>query len=87
MHVVLDRLARGFGGRREQRPDIDVEADVGECRSDHLLAAIVAVLADLGDEDARAAALVLLEFGDAFLHSADGVRHADLPPVDAGDRI
>jgi hypothetical protein len=28
----------------------------------------VAVLADLGDEDARAAALVLLELGHALLH-------------------
>jgi hypothetical protein len=61
VHVVLDRLARGFFGRREQRPDIDVEAEIGERRGDDLLAAVVAVLADLGDQDARAAALVLLE--------------------------
>ena len=30
VHVVLHRLARGFGGRREQRPDVDVEAEIGE---------------------------------------------------------
>ena len=42
---------------------------------------------NLGDEDARAAALVLFEFGDAFLHIRHGVRHANLPPVDAGDRF
>src|ERR1700733_5257406 len=47
----------------------------------------MAVLADLGDEDARAAPLIVLEFGDEFLHPLDGVRHADLPPVDAGDRL
>ena len=78
VHVILDRLARGFGRRREQRPDIDVEADIGERRRDHLLAAIVAVLADLGDEDARAAAFILLEFGDAFLHTAR--RRPTCPP-------
>ena len=29
----------------------------------------------------------VLEFGDALLHPFDGVRHADLPPVNAGDRL
>ena len=87
VHVVLDRLARGFRRRREQGPDIDVEAEIGERRGDHLLAAVMAVLADLGDQDARAAAFLVLEFGDALLHPLDGVRHADLPPVDAGDRL
>jgi hypothetical protein len=47
--------------RGEQRPDVDVEAEIGEGRGDHLLAAVVAVLADLGDQDARPAALVGLE--------------------------
>ena len=50
MHVVLDRLARGFRRRRKQRPDIDVEAEIGKGRRDHLLPAVVAVLADLGDQ-------------------------------------
>ena len=58
VHVVLDRVARGFLGRLEQRADVDVEAEVGERGGDHLGAAVVAVLAELGDEDARAAALV-----------------------------
>ncbi len=61
MHVVFDRLPRGLGRRGEQRPDIDVEAEIGEGRGDHLLAAVVAVLADLGDQDARPAAFVGLE--------------------------
>ena len=47
--------------RREQRADVDVEAEVGEGRGDDLLAAVVAVLAHLGDQDARAAAFVVLE--------------------------
>ena len=71
--VVLDRLARGFRRRRKQRADIDVEAEIGERRRDHFLAAVVAVLADFGDQDARPAAFVLLEFGDALLHPLDGV--------------
>ncbi len=87
MHVVLDRLARGFRRRREQRADIDVEAEIGKGACDHLLAAVVAVLADLGDQDARAASFIVLEFGDELLHPCNGVRHADLPSIDAGDRL
>src|SRR3954470_4532097 len=34
--VVLDRLAGGLGGGREERPDVDVEAEIGEGRGDHL---------------------------------------------------
>ena len=56
VHVALDRLPRGFLRRREQRADHDVEAEILERRRDHLLAAVVAVLAGLGDQDARAAA-------------------------------
>src|SRR6185437_13575899 len=51
--VIFDRLTRRFVGGGEQRSDIDVEADIGKGRCDHLLAAVVAVLADLGDQDAR----------------------------------
>ena len=87
VHVVLDRLPRGFARRREQRPDIDVEAEIREGRRDHLLPAVVAVLPDLGDEDARAAPFVLLEVGDELEHARDGFVHADLPLVDAGQRF
>ena len=79
--------ARGFGRRREQRADIDVEAEIGEGRRDHLLPAVVAVLADLGDQDARAAAFVGLERRDQLLHARDRIGHADLPLVDAGNRL
>ena len=71
MHVVLDRLARGFRGRREQRADVDVEAEIGEGRRDHLLPAVVAVLTDLGDEQARAAAFRSLEIFDQLAHAFD----------------
>ena len=75
-------------GRREQRADVDVEAEIGERRRDHLLAAVVAVLADLGDQDARPPAFIGFELGDELLHARDGFRHgADLPLVDAGDRL
>jgi hypothetical protein len=58
VHVVLDGLACRLGRASRTAADVDVEAEVGEGRGDHLLAAVVAVLADLGDQDARPAALV-----------------------------
>ena len=61
MDVVVDRLLGGFGRGLEQGADVDVEAEIGEGGGDHLLAAVVAVLAHLGDQDARAAALRLGE--------------------------
>ena len=68
VHVVLDRLPRRFIRRRTQGPDIDVEAKIGERGRDHFLPAIVPVLAHLGDQDARAAALVLFEYLDEAQH-------------------
>ena len=63
VHVVVDRLLGDLLGRGEQRPHVDVEAHVGERRDDHLLAAVVAVLAHLGDQDARTPSLGLGELG------------------------
>ncbi len=68
VHVVLDRLARGFVGHLEERPDVDVEAEVGEGRGDDLHAAVMAVLPDLDDEHARPAALRLGEGVDLAPH-------------------
>ena len=80
--------ARRLRRRREQRADIDVEAEIGEGRGDDLLAAVVAVLAHLGDEDARAAAVGLLEGRDHARHARDALSvMPDLPLVDAGDRL
>ena len=51
--VVVDGLPGRLLRRLEQRADIDVEAEIGEGRGDDLLAAVVTVLAELGDQDTR----------------------------------
>ncbi len=73
MHVVLDRLPRGFLRRLEQRADVDVEAEVGEGGGDDLGAAVVAVLAELGDHQPRPAALGGDEGVDLALRSRSQV--------------
>ena len=87
VHIVLDRLAGRLLRRREERADIDVEAEIGESRGDHLLAAVMAVLAHLGDQDARPSPVARGE-GRGQVEDAPHrcVLHADLPFVDAGDR-
>ncbi len=72
--VVLDRLARGLLGRLEERTDVHVEAEVGEGGGDHLHAAVVAVLAELHDQHARAAPLLLGEGCDVRGHRARSPR-------------
>ena len=82
--VVLDRLAGAFRRRRKQRADVHVEAEIGKGRGDHLLAAIMAVLADLGDQNPGAAAVVSLEGGGHSQGAAHSVIHLpDLLPVNA----
>src|SRR5262245_21436465 len=53
VHIVLDRLARRLLRSLEEGTDLDVEAEVGERRRDHLGTAVVAVLTELRHEDAR----------------------------------
>ena len=53
MDVVVHRFGRGFLGCLEQWSDIDVETDIGEARGHDLLAAIVPILSQLGDQDPR----------------------------------
>ena len=55
MDALGRRQRRDFLRRREQRTNLDLEAKVGEGRGDDLLPAVVAVLAHLGDENARPA--------------------------------
>src|SRR5260370_35200003 len=86
MGVVLDRLARGFLGRLEQGPDIDVEADTGEGRGDDLGAAVVAVLAELDDEHARPPPLAPGEGLDLALDAAIALVALVESAIDAGDR-
>ena len=52
-----DGVARGLGRRLEQGPDLHLEAQVGEGGSHHLLPPVMAVLAHLGDVDARRASV------------------------------
>src|ERR1700749_2798334 len=86
MDVVLHRLARDLLRRREKGSDIDVEAQVGESRSDNFLPAIVAVLTDLGDENARPPPVVLQEGFRHTQHARDRrLIHASLPSIDADD--
>ena len=84
VHVVLDRLARAFLGRLEQRAHVDVEAQVGEGRGNDLGAAIVAVLAELGDHHARTAALLFGEGGDLVLERFPAFGRVVGCGVDAG---
>ena len=86
VHVGLDGLAGDLGRRLEQRADVDVEAEVGERRGDDLLAAVVAVLADLGDEDPRLAAVIEGELLDERPHLGDVGRVPDLLAVHPANR-
>src|SRR5262249_31644481 len=62
VNVVFDRVACYFGRRLEERSDIDVETEIGECGCDDLRAAIVPILSHLGDQDSRPTPLDTLEF-------------------------
>ena len=66
MHVVFDRLTRSLGRRLEERTHVHVETAVGVTRSYHLGAAVVSVLAHLGDHDTRLTALLLGELLGQF---------------------
>ena len=101
MHVVFDRLAGAFFGRLEQRAHVYVKAEVGKGRSHDLGAAVMAVLAELGDHHARAAAFRLskrVDFGfqgfPAFgrvisgcIHSGHLLRIGAVAPVNFFERI
>ena len=87
MHVVLDGLAGRFRRRRKKGSNVDVESQIGEGGSNHLLAAVVAVLSDLGHQQARAAAFRTLEGLNGGTDTLDGAGHADLPLVNSGNRL
>ncbi len=72
MNVVFHRLAGGFRRRREQRTNVDVEAEVGKGGGDDLLATIMAILADLGDQQTGAATLCGFEGFDGCANAFDG---------------
>lgn len=69
MHVVVDGLAGDLCRSREERSNVDVEAEVGKSRSDNFGAPVVAVLSHLRYKDARITAILLSE----RLNSAQGL--------------
>src|SRR5438094_5016774 len=85
VHVVLDRLARDLLGRLEEHAHVDVEAQVGEGGGDHLGAAVVAVLADLGDQHAGAPPVLAGEALDFRAQRLPFLVVGELAAVDAGD--
>src|SRR5438105_3347241 len=85
VHVVLDRLARDLLGRLEERADVDVEAEVGERRRDDLRAPVVAVLPDLGDQDARTPPVARGEGFDLAPQRRPLLVLGEVAAVDAGD--
>ena len=85
MDVVLDRLPRDLLGGLKKRADIDVETDIGECGRNHAGPAVVAVLPQLGDEYARAAALGAGERGGPRAQLRQPVVGVESRAIDAGD--
>ena len=73
---------RHFLRRCEQRSDFHVESEIRERRGDDLLPAIVAVLAHLGDQNSRSAALVLGERAGHRDHPVIGLSARVQPPRD-----
>ena len=83
--VSLDGLACHLFRGLEERADVDVEAEVGERRRDDFLAAVVAVLTHLRDQDAGPAPFGSCERVSGLAHLLDGRRLACFCPVDAAD--
>src|SRR5690242_11745698 len=61
MHAAFDGLFCDFLGRGEERPDLDIKANVAKRARDNLLSAVVAVLSHLGDENFRTLAFSFFE--------------------------
>ena len=80
-HGLFGDLARGL----EEGADIHIEAEIGEGGGDHLGAAVVAVLADLGDHDARAAAFAFFEGSDHLVDLLELFVFAEFLAIDAAD--
>src|SRR5688572_4240243 len=87
VHVVLDRLARAFLRCLEERADVDIESQVRKRGRDHFRAAIMAVLPELGDENARTAALFAREALDLALQFVPSVVFLERGAIDSGDAL
>src|SRR5258706_12439992 len=86
VHVVCDCLAGGLVGGLEQRADIDVETDIGKGGGDDLGAAVVAVLAQFGDQHARPPPLLAGKTLDLALDTAEAFIVLILPALDPPHR-
>src|SRR6185503_1253564 len=87
VHIVLDRLARAFFRCLEERPDVDIESQVRKRGRDHFCAAIMAVLPELGDENARTAAFFAREALDLALQLVPAVVLFERGAIDPGDAL
>ena len=76
MHILLGGALGHFLRRREEIADDDLEAKIRKGRGDDLLAAVMAVLAELGDENLRLAPVVLGEGRRHAPHARDLVESA-----------
>ena len=78
--VAGDRTAigRALTLVESQRADIHIEPQVGERRADHLLAPVVAVLANLGHQDPGSTPCVSGEDVHPISHGAHPVAVSDL---------
>src|SRR5271154_214985 len=86
MDLPLGRKRRHFLRSREQRADFDVEPEIGERRGNDLLAAVMSILAHLGDQNPGSAALVLGESAGHCDHALVGLpARPRLGQIDAGD--
>ncbi len=72
--IVFDGLPRRFLGRGEKRPGNHFKAKVFERGSDDLLAAIMPILADFRDKNARRPPIVFLESRHQSFDMQDGRR-------------
>src|SRR5439155_20256994 len=82
--VVFNRLASGLLRGLEQGADIDVEADIGKGGGDDLGAAVVAVLAQFGNQHAWPPPLVARKGLDLALYPAEGLITLVLTPINSG---
>ena len=73
VNAVGDGHRRHLFGRCKQRPDLHIEAHVGEGRRDDLLAAVMPVLADLGDQQPGRPAIRLAERRNGVPNPLDSV--------------
>ena len=89
MDVGLDRLASDLTGGLEERADIDIESEIGKGGGDHLLAAVVAVLPHLRDENSRTASVRIgerVDLGsDGHHRFGVGSHFAAIHPFDGPD--